>query len=66
MLSPGFVHAVSPEHGEPVVFTPGELLPPWVDAAIEDGARLVAGEGGVLTLERPPAKPARKGSRSRP
>ena len=53
MLAPGFIHAVNPEHGERVVFTPGELLPPWVDAALDNGAQLVAGEGGVLVLDRP-------------
>ena len=30
----GYVHAVHPDHGEPVVFVPGEMLPSWaVDVA---------------------------------
>jgi hypothetical protein len=53
VLAPGFVHAIHPGHGEPVVFTPGELLPPWVDEALAAGAELVAGEGGLLTLALP-------------
>jgi len=33
MLSPGYIHCeagIHPDHGEPVVFVPGELLPGWV------------------------------------
>lgn len=30
VLSPGWVHAVHPDHGQPVVFVAGELLPAWV------------------------------------
>jgi hypothetical protein len=30
-LSRTYVHAVHPDHGEPVVFVPGELLPDWVE-----------------------------------
>jgi hypothetical protein len=50
--APGFIRAVHPEHGEPVVFTPGEQLPAWVADAVESGAELVAvtGEENVLEL----------------
>jgi hypothetical protein len=30
------IHAVSPVHGEPVTFNPGELLPSWVKVADGD------------------------------
>lgn len=30
VLSPGWVHATHPEHGQPVVFVAGEMLPQWV------------------------------------
>jgi hypothetical protein len=30
------IHAVHPEHGEPVVFLPGEAPPDWVEAERED------------------------------
>jgi hypothetical protein len=60
-LSPGYVHAVSPEHGEPVVFTPGQALPGWVTDALEAGAALAADEHeGSFTLIVP-ARPRGKG-----
>jgi hypothetical protein len=53
-LAPGYVHAVHPDHGEPVVYTPGQLLPDWVAEAIEGGAQLVADEAeGSFTLQLP-------------
>ena len=53
--SPGYVHAVSPEHGEPVVFTPGQVLPDWVRSALEAGGSLTADEAeGSFTLQVPP------------
>lgn len=53
MLAPGYVRARHPEHGEPVIFTPGEDMPAWVSDALEAGAELVAGDGGVLELRGP-------------
>lgn len=50
--SPGYVHAVSPEHGERVVFVPGELLPGWAVEAIDGGKQATRDEQtGVLTLD---------------
>lgn len=30
VIAPGFVRAVHPDHGQVVVYTPGEALPEWV------------------------------------
>ena len=60
MLSPGFVRANHPELG-PVVYTPGELLPAWLMAALAGDAELVVtDEPGVLELQVPgrDSKPA--------
>lgn len=47
--SPGFIRAVHPEHGEPVVFVPGEMLPAWAAEALAAGhGRL---EDGHIVLE---------------
>ena len=59
-MSPGYVHAVSPEHGEPVVFSPGQLLPGWMAEALDGGAVLVPDEHpGSFTLQ-----PAKGGQRT--
>ncbi len=50
--SPGFVQVpagVHPDHGEPVMFNPGELLPPWAAAALLD-QRPEPDEHGVYHL----------------
>ena len=47
-----FVRAVHPGHGEPVIYTPGELLPGWAAAALEAGQGKVVAEG-VLELDKP-------------
>jgi hypothetical protein len=45
-LAPGYVHVdAHPDHGEPVMYTPGELLPDFV----QDALRL----GGTLAVESP-------------
>ena len=52
--APGYVHATSPD-GEPVVFTPGQVLPDWVRSALEGGGSLIADEAeGSFTLRVPP------------
>lgn len=64
-LSPGYVHAVSPVHGEPVVFTPGQELPGWVREALDAGAALTPDEhGGSFTLQ--PAKGQRTTAQAAP
>jgi len=72
MLSPGHIRvAKHPEHGEPVVYVPGELLPEYVADALANGAMLrpVPDMPGVFDLvraDRPvprSAKPAEKSRR---
>ena len=57
--APDYVRAVHPGHGEPVLYTPGELFPAWVAEALDGGAELVAADDGILELrparEAPPA-----------
>jgi len=36
MVAPGHVQAIHPEHGEAVVFLPGERLPDWAAKAFAD------------------------------
>lgn len=51
-LSPGYLHAVHPDHGEPVVYTPGQALPEWVRDALAAGATLAPDEHeGSFTLK---------------
>ena len=57
-LAPGHVHAVSPEHGEPVTILPGELMPGWMRAELEAEGTLAVEGPGVFTLV--PAKGRRK------
>jgi hypothetical protein len=61
-LSPGRVAVAAgmhPDHGEPVMFLPGELLPAWAVAALV-AQRPDPDEHGVYRLE---ARPKRKGGR---
>ena len=60
-LSPGYVHAVSPVHGEPVVFSPGQLLPEWVRDELDAGAVLVPDEHPEsFTLQPAKGQPAQQ------
>ena len=60
MPAPGYVHATDPDHGEPVVFVPGELLPEWAAEAFrEQGPQPDA--ANVYRLQTGEAK---RGSRS--
>lgn len=49
-LAPGHVHAVNPEHGEPVTIQPGELMPEWLLDQLRRGATLALEGPGVFTL----------------
>jgi hypothetical protein len=53
-LAPGFVHVdAHPDHGEPVVYTPGELLPDFVlDALAHGGSLAVVGPGRFRLLQK--------------
>jgi hypothetical protein len=55
-MAPGFVHAVNPEHGEPVTIQPGELMPDWLLAALISGGSLKVDGPGEFTLLPPKAK----------
>jgi len=58
MLSPGLVKvAKHPEHGHPVDYQPGQLLPAWLTEALENGALLRPVSDGVFELVMPTAKP---------
>jgi hypothetical protein len=62
-LSPGYVHAIHPVHGEPVVYTPGQELPEWLRAEIDAGAALVPDDiEGSFTV----AQDKRRQPRGRP
>jgi hypothetical protein len=37
VLADDYVHAVHPEHGEPVVYVPGQALPAWVVEELNAG-----------------------------
>jgi hypothetical protein len=62
--SPGYVHGVDPEHGEPVSFVPGELLPAWAAEAL-GAQRPEPDQHGVYHLAVP-TKPRSKRQRGRP
>jgi hypothetical protein len=51
--SPGFIRGIHPDHGEPVLFTPGELLPAWVVAALDGGKGHYEATTGVFVLDEP-------------
>ena len=39
MLSPGLIKvAKHPDHGEPVDYQPGQLLPDWLSSMLESGS----------------------------
>ncbi len=69
MLAPAFVHAAHPDHGEPVVYTLGEFLPPWVAEALAAGRGQFVAEG-VIELDvaagRPQRESPRTGRRTKP
>jgi hypothetical protein len=48
--APGYMHAVHPDHGQEVVYTPGELLPDWAAAELRAG-HFVQGKDGVYRLK---------------
>jgi hypothetical protein len=53
-LAPGYVHVdAHPDHGEPVIYTPGELLPPWVQDALKAGGTLAVEGPGHFRLVMP-------------
>jgi hypothetical protein len=52
-LAPGFVHAVNPEHGEPVTIQPGELMPGWMLEVLMSGGSLTVDGPGEFTLVEP-------------
>lgn len=58
-LAPGYLHTVAPDRigadgdvipGEPVVYTPGELLPGYVIDALKSGATLAVVAPGHFEL----------------
>ncbi len=57
--APGYVHAVSPETGDPVVFVPGEALPDWAVEALDAGKSTRHEQTGVIVLNVPPGKSRR-------
>jgi hypothetical protein len=62
-LSPGYVHAVHPEHGQPVVYQPGQALPDWLVAELDAGGVLVPDEHeGSFTLHPAKRKAGRHGA----
>ena len=63
-LAPGFVHVdAHPEHGEPVVYTPGELLPDWLRDALASGATLKVESPGHFRLVLPSRAARKQGGR---
>jgi hypothetical protein len=62
-LAPGYVHCdAHPDHGEPVVYTPGELLPDWVRVELAGGGALAVTGPGHFRLV--PAKAPQRKARS--
>jgi hypothetical protein len=65
-LAPGYVHVdAHPDHGEPVLYTPGELLPDWVRAALAAGGTLAVEGPGHFRLVLPRAPAGRQAPRDR-
>jgi hypothetical protein len=58
--SPGHIHAVNPEHGEPVTILPGEMMPGWLLAELERGGTLAVVGPGEFDLVAAPRKGGRK------
>lgn len=54
--APGHVHAVNPEHGQPVTILPGEMMPPWLLAALEQGGTLAVTGPGEFELVPAPKR----------
>jgi hypothetical protein len=53
-LAPGYVHCdAHPDHGEPVLYCPGELLPDWVQDALRSGGTLAVESAGHFRLVMP-------------
>lgn len=60
MLSPGLVKVTAhPEHGEPVDYQPGQLLPDWVTQLLDKGALLRPVSDGVFELVLPRERKSR-------
>jgi len=57
-VSPGYVRARHPGHGEQVVFVPGELLPDWVVELMTTGSPQLDPLTGAWIFE--PAAKARR------
>jgi hypothetical protein len=54
--APGYVHAVNPEHGEPVTILPGEMMPGWLLAELERGGTLAVRGPGEFDLVPAPKR----------
>jgi len=52
VLAENYVHAVHPDHGEAVVYVPGQALPDWVVDAMDAG-RFHRDRHGTVTLDAP-------------
>jgi hypothetical protein len=65
-LATAYVHAVHPEHGEDVVYVPGQALPGWVAEALDAGRYTRDRDEVTLTPEKPlpitlaPEEPSKK------
>lgn len=63
MLAPGLIKvAAHPEHGEPVDYLPGQLLPRWLSDQLESGEatlRPYKVEGVFVLVARPAPKRAK-------
>jgi hypothetical protein len=57
-VAPFYLRATHPEHGEPVVFVPGELLPVWAAALLQAG-NVTTDDDGVVVLVPPKGKAKR-------
>lgn len=49
VVAPGYIRATHPDHGEAVVFVPGELLPDWAAEALKAGGA-EADPDGIVRL----------------
>jgi len=60
MLAPGLVKvAKHPDHGEPVDYQPGQLLPAWMLELLGNGALLRPVSDGVFELVLPVQRKSR-------
>jgi len=63
MLAPGLIKVPAhPEHGEPVDYQPGQLLPQWLSDALASGAVTLKPhevEGVFILVGRPAPRKAR-------